>query len=287
VQHVRELAPRPEQVRGIVRRITVERAEAVRHDHVPRPARDLRALLLEMEAERRAAPGLEVYVPGEPHLLRERLEERRNAADALVVQVRDRAASSESRLLYRFPKPDIHGRTELLLTPLELLDALAKFVPPPRVHRHRYHGVLAPNARLRPHVVALGRPELVSEAPPTEGDAASPSPSAEPAPAPASPARIRWAILLSRIYDVLPLLCPACGGEMRILTFLTDPPVVSAILLHLDLPHKPPPLSPARGPPQSDLLTGLLDQTPAFDPAEPDPVPDFEFDQSLPDDFDL
>jgi hypothetical protein len=70
---------------------------------------------------------------------------------------------------------------------------------------------------------------------------------------------------------------------MRILAFLTDPPVVSAILLH----HKPPPLSPARGPPQSDLLTGLLDQTPAFDPAEPEPIPDFEFDQSTPDDFDL
>ena len=96
-----------------------------------------------------------------------------------------------------------------------------------------------------------------------------------------------WAVLLARIYDVLPLLCPACGGEMRILAFLTDPPVVSAILLHLDLPHTPPPLSPARGPPQSDLLIGLLDQTPAFDPAEPDPIPDFEVDQSGPDfDFD-
>jgi hypothetical protein len=34
------------------------------------------------------------------------------------------------------------------------------------------------------------------------------------------------------------LLCPACGAEMRILAFLTDPPVVAAILLHLDLPHK-------------------------------------------------
>ena len=67
---------------------------------------------------------------------------------------------------------------------------------------------------------------------------------------------------------------------MRILAFLTDPPVVSAILLHLDLPHKPPPLSPARGPPQSELL----DQTPTFDPTEPDPVPDF--DQSLPDPLD-
>jgi hypothetical protein len=43
----------------------------------------------------------------------------------------------------------------------------------------------------------------------------------------------------------------------------------------------PPHLSPARGPPQADLPTGLLDQTPAFEP-----VPDFEFDQSLPDDFD-
>ena len=195
-------------------------------------------------------------------------------------------ASPESRLLYRFPKPDIHGRTELLLTPLELLDALSKFVPPPRVHRHRYHGVLAPNARLRPHVVAFGQPERVPEPPAPEGDVASSSVSPEPAPAQASPARIRWAVLLARIYDVLPLMCPACGAEMKILAFLTDPPVVSAIVLHLDLPHKPPPLSPARGPPQSDLLTGLLDQTSTFDPAEPEPVPDFDFDQSLPDDFD-
>lgn len=74
-----------------------------------------------------------------------------------------------------------------------------------------------------------------------------------PAPEPASHARIRWAVLLARIYDVLPLLCPACGGEMRILAFLTGPPVVSAILLHLDLPHKPPHLSPARGPPRVGL----------------------------------
>jgi hypothetical protein len=35
----------------------------------------------------------------------------------------------------------------------------------------------------------------------------------------------------------------------------------------------------------SDLLVECLDQTPAFDPAEPDPIPEFEFDQSLPDDF--
>jgi len=49
---------------------------------------------------------------------------------------------------------------------------------------------------------------------------------------------------------------------MKILAFLTDPPVVSSILLHLDLHHLPPLLSPARGPPQGDFL---FDQTPEFD----------------------
>ncbi len=68
---------------------------------------------------------------------------------------------------------------------------------------------------------------------------------------------------------------------MKVLAFITDPPVLSAILVHLDLPHRPPPLAPARAPPQRDLL---IDQTSSFDPAEPEPVPDFQFDQSLPDD---
>ena len=30
------------------------------------------------------------------------------------------------------------------LTPLELIDRLAALIPPPRLHRHSYHGVLAP-----------------------------------------------------------------------------------------------------------------------------------------------
>jgi hypothetical protein len=70
---------------------------------------------------------------------------------------------------------------------------------------------------------------------------------------------------------------------MKVLAFITDPPVLSAILVHLDLPNRPPPLAPARGPPQRAFL---LDQTSSFDPADPNPVPDFQFDQSLPDDFD-
>ena len=82
-------------------------------------------------------------------------------------------------------------------------------------------------------------------------------------------------------YEVFPLQCPDCGADMRILAFLTEPGPVQAILRHLGLPAAPPPLSPARGPPQPDLGFDrepdlALDQTPAFDPAEPEPVPDFD-----------
>ncbi len=47
---------------------------------------------------------------------------------------------------------------ELHLTPLELIDRIAALVPPPRTHRHRYFGVLAPNSPLRAAVTALATP---------------------------------------------------------------------------------------------------------------------------------
>lgn len=62
-----------------------------------------------------------------------------------------------------------------------------------------------------------------------------------------SPAQIRWARLLARGHcakrgrEVLPLLCPSCGREMRILAFLTEPVTVRTILVHLELPHRPLP----------------------------------------------
>jgi len=42
----------------------------------------------------------------------------------------------------------------------------------------------------------------------------------------------------ARIYEVLPLVCPACCSEMRIVAFLTDPPFVQAILLRLGLSER-------------------------------------------------
>ena len=61
------------------------------------------------------------------------------------------------QILYLLPKPDPAGRTALRLSALEFLDRLANILPPPRIHRHRYHGVFAPNAPLRPLVTEQAR----------------------------------------------------------------------------------------------------------------------------------
>ncbi|MCP4293191.1 MAG: hypothetical protein GY780_15310 [bacterium] len=50
--------------------------------------------------------------------------------------------------MYSLRKPTVDGCTELALTPLELLDRLSKLITPLRMHKHRYCGVLAPNAKL-------------------------------------------------------------------------------------------------------------------------------------------
>jgi hypothetical protein len=102
------------------------------------------------------------------------------------------------------------ARTVLALSPLEFLAALSRLIPPPRVHRHRYHGVLAPNARLRQQVINLGRDdaeatgELASSAadhlPSRTGTAAADADLPD-APQRAA-ARSRWARLFARIYEV-------------------------------------------------------------------------------------
>jgi len=56
------------------------------------------------------------------------------------------------RLSDHLPKPGRDGRTQLILSPLELIGRIAALVPPPRQHRHRYDGVLAPIAPLRPSI---------------------------------------------------------------------------------------------------------------------------------------
>ena len=76
------------------------------------------------------------------------------------------------------------------------------------------------------------------------------------------------AMLLARIYEALPLVCPRCGSSMRIIAFITASAEVKRILEHIGEPSEPPPVSPSRAPPQVEF--------------DLDGDTEFEFNQDLP-----
>ena len=53
-----------------------------------------------------------------------------------------------------------------------------------------------------------------------------------------------WAAMIRKVYEVDPLLCPQCGGLMKVVAFITEDAVVDRIIDHLKLTfvaEKPPP----------------------------------------------
>ena len=153
-------------------------------------------------------------------------------------------------------RPGANGVVEL--TPFEFLDRLADLVPPPRKHRHRYHGVFAPNHRLRKAVTSLAignvgkRGEAATGGHGGDGRGTEGCCDANHAtlkPRSHDTSRIAWAKLMARVGEEFPLECPACGGDIRLIAFITDPGPIRKVLTHLGEPLEPPPVSPARGPP--------------------------------------
>lgn len=123
-------------------------------------------------------------------------------------------------LTYHLPKPTHTGIKSIQIDPMEFLDKIAAFIPPPRRHRHHYHGAFAPSAPIRPMIAkaAIRTPKLLvsSEVQQTANEIAKVS--------------LGWAKLIARIYEVNPLLCTFCGKEMKIRTIVTDKSKIWSIL---------------------------------------------------------
>jgi Putative transposase len=56
-------------------------------------------------------------------------------------------------VIQRKSNPSRDGTTHIVMSPLEFMQRLAALVPRPRLHLIRFHGVLAPNAKLRSEIV--------------------------------------------------------------------------------------------------------------------------------------
>jgi hypothetical protein len=87
--------------------------------------------------------------------------------------------------------PYLDGTTHIVMEPLEFMQRLAALVPRPRLHLIRFHGVLAPNAKLRPAII-----------PSASAEANAPAPDQAETPPPSSLARMSWARLLKPVLSL-------------------------------------------------------------------------------------
>ena len=64
------------------------------------------------------------------------------------------SVTDEGKLRYARKHPYANGATHFLFEPRDLLARLAALVPRPRLNLTRYHGVFAPNSKLRARLVS-------------------------------------------------------------------------------------------------------------------------------------
>jgi hypothetical protein len=72
-----------------------------------------------------------------------------------------------------------------------------------------------------------------------------------------------------------PLICPKCGGTMKIFAFIDEGEAIRAILTNRGVPVDPPRIAPA-GPPLWEATARQSD-----DALLAQPIPEFEFDQRI------
>jgi hypothetical protein len=149
----------------------------------------------------------------------------------------------DGRVKLLTPRDPKTGLDHLLFDPLDWIHAITTQIPDARQHLVRYQGAYANTVRsiYRPEVgepsaeiktVEDSASEDMSTRVTTGARGNSLDSSREDEASSFDMHRRRsWARLLRRIYEVDPLVCP-CGGELKIVSVITDPVVVDRILSH-------------------------------------------------------
>ena len=145
-----------------------------------------------------------------------------------------RAPVAESRLRYDAQRAEVELASDRADGPyagvhrfpaLEFLARWLDHVPDRYEMRVRYYGAYATRRRVwwQRRGISLAHAPLLASTPPA------------PATCPALRARQRrWAELLRLVFRIEIEVCPRCGGEMKVLGFITEPAVAHRILAHLE-----------------------------------------------------
>ena len=153
---------------------------------------------------------------------------------------------AEKQACRAFPDPKGDGtqagvkRNFQILPPLDFLAEFTQHIPAKGSHLIRYYGWYSNKSRgMRKKAEAATSEEAANEEATTSRSSQA------------------WAMLIKRVYEVDPLSCPQCGGQMKVVSFIEPPQsdVIEEVLKHCGLWQASSP----RGPPGLDGLVLELD----------------------------
>ena len=172
---------------------------------------------------------------------RERLERLCRYVTRPAICLERLTIRADGQIQYELKNPFSDGTTHILFSPLDFLSKLAALVPRPRRNLVRYHGVFAPNAKIRKLIVPKNNKRLVKKVE-NKGDDKKHKVDEEAASRDELVAPLTWAQRLMRVFNIDITLCPLCGGTMRVIADITDPDIIQKILDHIEA--QPPPNKP-------------------------------------------
>jgi len=121
--------------------------------------------------------------------------------------------------------------------PLDFIARLAALVPRPRLNLTRFHGVFAPNFKHRARIVPHRPRRMVDSDKP--------------------PAPMNWMQRLKRALAIDIETCPLCGGKLRVIACIEDPPLIAKIFGHVQR-RAALIVRAARGPPADSMSVPQL-----------------------------
>ena len=143
----------------------------------------------------------------------------------------------DGRVRYDMKRIFKDGTKAIVLSPLDFIARLCALVPPPYFHLTRFHGLLAPNSKLRAEVVP--QPEqLPSPAQQLQLFDANESGTQDK---PSTAARLAWAWLLKRVFKVDITVCPRCSGSLKVTELVIKRDEIAKRLAQQGLGPMPPP----------------------------------------------
>lgn len=174
------------------------------------------------------------------------------------------STDAAGKVVLELKRPFRDGTTHLLFGPEDFVARLAALVPRPRSNLTRYHGVFAPNSRLRKLVVpaAIDNPRSDQKRKSHPSNARCTMPRRRSGVEPSIQghlddelrAPLSWAQRLKRVFLIDVIQCPHCGGKLRHIADVTNPALIAKILAHRQVRAPPPPAGPRQPHPAQQAL---------------------------------